>query len=243
MSLVERWDCISFYGIPIKALVRSPRGAYTDWSTFQSVAVNDEYNIKDISFKDGDVIIVLGAFVGATTLLLATLNKNLKIYAYEPLPQNFEMLKKNIELNECDNVYISPLAVSDKKEKLTLYWKDPWFGNTSVEKDFVLEKIHSVEVDTTTLEEIFKEHNIQKCRLIKSDIEGKEKEILENCPPRILEKIDYFIGEHHAIRKRDLYAFVKDIFDDIPCYCPACKRRDEHDSHLGHFWFKNKKVK
>ena len=58
----------------------------------------------------------LGANIGYITLILADLvGKNGQVYAVEPSPRNFEILTKNIELNNCaDRVSAYQLAISDK---------------------------------------------------------------------------------------------------------------------------------
>ena len=48
--------------------------------------------------------------------------KGIKVYCYEPLPENFELLKANVRLNKLgDRVKMFHLAVADKRGLLTLY--------------------------------------------------------------------------------------------------------------------------
>ncbi len=111
------------------------------------------------ALKVGDVAIDIGAFIGYYTLLFAKLvGDKGKIYAFEPAPQSFSLLKKNVELNDYKNIILENVAVSNKKFTKTL--------NKN-------EKIEYINLD-----EYFKTYN-GKVDLIKMDIEGAEKLAIE----------------------------------------------------------------
>src|SRR5690606_7188126 len=48
---------------------------------------------------DGSVVIDIGAGIGDFVLLAARTAKGTRVYAYEPMPDNFEMLLENIRAN------------------------------------------------------------------------------------------------------------------------------------------------
>jgi FkbM family methyltransferase len=59
-----------------------------------------EYYFKnDMEVTPDDVVLDVGAHVGIFSILAAKLGA--KVIAYEPVPENIELLKKNIELNDC----------------------------------------------------------------------------------------------------------------------------------------------
>ncbi len=63
--------------------------------------------------KNGDVVYDIGANVGIYTLLASRLVGNEgKVYAFEPLPENIEFLKKHLVLNDCRNTEVVESAVS-----------------------------------------------------------------------------------------------------------------------------------
>ncbi|MCG2725697.1 MAG: FkbM family methyltransferase [Elusimicrobia bacterium] len=72
--------------------------------------------------KKGDIVLDLGAHIGYYTLIFAKLVGNEgKVIAFEPSPNNFALLKKNIGINGYKNVILKQKAVSNKNENIKLY--------------------------------------------------------------------------------------------------------------------------
>ncbi len=129
-------------------------------------------NLIDKYLSDGAVILDIGANVGSHTVYWALERKAKKIYSFEPLEQTFEVLTKNIELNNLqDVVTISNKGLSNEncKAKVRIFWERN-VGGTSFMKD------QNGEYDFVTLDSL----NIpEKIDLIKIDVEGHEIEVLE----------------------------------------------------------------
>lgn len=59
-----------------------------------------ETNIVKEEIKKGDIVLEIGANIGYYTLIFAKLvGEKGKVFAFEPDPTNFALLKKNIEIN------------------------------------------------------------------------------------------------------------------------------------------------
>ena len=75
---------------------------------------NDYLNILKQNIHSGNIVLDIGANIGYYTLIMSKLvGSTGKVYAFEPEPKNFEVLKKNIELTKLDNVILEQKALSD----------------------------------------------------------------------------------------------------------------------------------
>jgi FkbM family methyltransferase len=128
--------------------------------------------VKDV-VKKNDVVMDIGANIGYYTLLLAGLvGDKGKVIAFEPCPDNFVLLRKNVEINGYKNVELIQAAVSNHtgKTKLHLYKNDNR-QHSICESE---ERPESIEVDAIKIDDIIKE-----CDFIKIDIEGAEGETIQ----------------------------------------------------------------
>src|SRR5215471_10782016 len=63
----------------------------------------------------GDVVYDIGANIGYISLSLAKrVGSKGQVFAFEPIPQNFDRLRKNIEINNINNVQLLKVAASDR---------------------------------------------------------------------------------------------------------------------------------
>lgn len=152
---------------------------------FDNIDVDNELKIKSYF-----TVIDIGAHIGVFTVYAAKQAK--KVFSYEPSPETFTLLKRNIEINNIKNASIYNYAVLDKKGKTKLF-----FGNTSMEDSLYKETNESTIVKKFSLKDIFDENKINFCHLLKIDAEGSEYEILRNTPDGYLKKINRIILEYH----------------------------------------------
>jgi len=124
--------------------------------------------------KKGDVVLDIGAHVGYYTLILADLvGVNGKVFAFEADKSNFELLKKNVEINNCNNVIVENLAITDKVGQIKLF--DVGESSNLTVSD--TGNIKFTNVNSISLDEYFKDYN-GKIDFIKMDIEGAEYSVL-----------------------------------------------------------------
>jgi FkbM family methyltransferase len=72
--------------------------------------------------KAGDTVLDISANIGYYTLIFAKLvGKNGRVFAFEPEPTNFALLKRNVRMNSYNNVVLEQKAVSNKTGKVKLY--------------------------------------------------------------------------------------------------------------------------
>jgi len=141
------------------------------------LSINKIYEENETNFlknliKKGDVVLDIGANIGYYTLLFAQLVGNTgKVYAFEPDPRNYQLIEKNIEINNFTNVVLVKKAVCAKSGNTTLYLMESGAHNT-LKKDHP-DTIDEIDVDLISLDDYFKTLPIIP-DFIKMDIEGNE---------------------------------------------------------------------
>ncbi len=124
----------------------------------------------------------IGANIGYWTFARNhILNDNISFYCFEPSSLNFICLKKN--LNRFKNIEIINCGLSNKTEIKTLsfpYWESEHKAtNTGLSSLYGNTNINAENVKLITLDDYFKNHNIQGNIYIKIDTEGYEFQVLE----------------------------------------------------------------
>ena len=83
--------------------------------------------------NEGDIFIDIGANIGWHTLFGALkVGKTGRVYAFEPVKTNYDVLVKNIQINKLDQVFPVCLAVSDLSETATIYCSPNNFGDNVI---------------------------------------------------------------------------------------------------------------
>ncbi|MBI4981597.1 MAG: FkbM family methyltransferase [Candidatus Omnitrophica bacterium] len=144
-----------------------------------SINKNYEPEIKRLvkeKIEKGDTALDIGANIGYYTLLFAKLAGNQgRVFAFEPEPNNFQLLKKNIEYNNYSSVTLEPLAVSDRSKRMRLCLnKNNQADNRLVDSSMP----NSIDVGATSLDDYFKDYS-GKIDFVKIDAQGAEAAIIK----------------------------------------------------------------
>lgn len=122
--------------------------------------------------KRGDVILDIGANIGYYTLIMArAVGETGKVYAFEPDPSNFALLKRNVEINGYNNVVILNKAVSNVSGETRLFLSENNMGDHRIWDAGDGRK--SVTVGVIALDDYF-DYKSTKVDFIKMDIQGAE---------------------------------------------------------------------
>lgn len=195
------------------------RDGTNDESTIIACFEEDHYGIMKENLKAGDVVIDLGAHIGGVTCLLATI-PGIKIIAVEALPENCEILKKNLEQGGANGteVVVHEKAIWSKsnQEVKICYGDDSESGKVHkyVGTIGVPGKRESYTAETISLLSIFRQEKIKTCKLLKTDIEGAETEAIGKAPKHVLKRIKKIKGEYHSGDYKQLLKDVGSIFKD-----------------------------
>lgn len=177
------------------------RAGTSDRNILNEVFIEDFYE-KEFNVKRGDVVVDIGANIGAFTILAAG-KKAGKVYSFEPFKQNYELLKQNVALNSFTNVDAINKAVYNKEgEKKLILAGGGNFGGNSFAKDHwqTKESENYETVKTISLNKFLTEKRIQRIDILKIDCEGSEYEILFNASKKTLSKIKKITMEFHNFK-------------------------------------------
>jgi len=108
------------------------RGKTMDGEIFKEIFLWKIYSPKGFETKEGDIVVDIGAHIGAYSLQAASKAK--LVLAYEPSPENFLILVENRELNKFRNLIPYPIAISGQRRHLKFFRKDDG-GRDSIYKE------------------------------------------------------------------------------------------------------------
>jgi len=174
-----------------------------------------ETEIIKNEIKEGDVVLDVGANIGYFTLIFAKLvGPQGKVFAFEPEPNDFNLLKKNVEVNGYRNVVIKRKAATEINGKIKLYLSKNNSGQHRIYESKEVSK-NFVSVDKIKLDDYFKNLPcFEKISFVKMDIEGSEIGAL-NGMTSILSKNKNLkiLIEYSPIQIRDYGAEPKALLD------------------------------
>ncbi len=127
--------------------------------------------------KQGDTILDLGVNIGYYAIMEAKKMKGIgKIYAIEPDPRNIEFLKKNIILNNIENlIEFEQGAISNKNGEAEFI-----LSNKTNLNAFALEEKNSSAINVSLYDFGDYLKNKDRIDLVRMDIEGHEIEVFES---------------------------------------------------------------
>lgn len=117
------------------------------------------------------VFVDCGANIGIYSLLLGKICQ--KGFAIEPSTDTYEILERNLQINDLDNVMSCQIGVGDKAG--TLYFTKGLDAVNHIVEDFSTVDCEQISVDT--LDAICAEEK-DLISIIKIDVEGHEREVL-----------------------------------------------------------------
>lgn len=163
------------------------RTSSSDFPTFLQVNARRGYEISEI---DPSVIIDCGANIGLSTVFFKNKYPKSKVISIEPEASNFDLLIKNTAVYP--DVNCLKRGVWNKKCYLKI--KDE-----NVDKwAFQVEESNSkTDIEAISIMDIVRENNIEFIDILKIDIEGSEKYLLDESAHEWLSKVKILIIELH----------------------------------------------
>jgi len=175
--------------------------------------------------KESRTIIDVGANIGLYSLIGAKASsRTSRLIAFEPIPDNVELFKRNIKLNKnvSGKITVVHSALGEDDRQLEVYLSKKSVGNHSVGGKKGRGYGEVIQVPQTSLDQYVKTHKLGKVDLVKIDVEGYDGYVLKGalktlkiaqpalmveCIPKLLANCDF-----------DYRDFGKILFDNYK-YC------------------------
>lgn len=149
---------------------------------FVSISGDGEFEVftADLALglaQESALFIDIGAHYDFYTLLVGTRQRSCRIIAFEPVPENYEILRRKVELNNLRNVELHNLALSDKSETRQLNVTEASECCGFYEHPLA-KSIKKIQVDAVALDD-FLGRLPNGAITLKVDVEGHELSVLE----------------------------------------------------------------
>ena len=178
-----------------------------------NMTIREDDIIEHFTPKQGDIVIDIGANIGRYTIISSKrVGTKGKVVAIEAHPGNFEILNRNIKLNQLTNIIPLNYAAYSKETKIKLYVPDEESGYTIYHTLMERTGKKFVEVNANTLDYLLQLNEIrqEEVNWIKIDVEGAEFEVLKGAT-NVLSKskdIALLIEVHGPDNYRPLVEFL-----------------------------------
>jgi FkbM family methyltransferase len=182
-----------------------------DSPAFDAFLKNNPHERGEVKFLESIVekgmnVIDIGANIGITAVTVGKkIGKGGKLYSFEPVPEYFDILKKNLSLNRLENVKAFQLALTDRVGIIDFYQKELSSG-------IVFEEgAKKFEVCTTTIDRFLIDEGIERINLINMDCEGSELLVLKGAKETLRKNKVRILCEIHHNFLRQLGQSTGDI--------------------------------
>jgi FkbM family methyltransferase len=154
--------------------------------------------LRYCTLAENPVVIDIGGYIGDFSLYCARYLNASRVIVYEPTRENYEVLLKNIELNDAGRI-ITPVnkaagisgdlvlnvqSLNDNEMHVSAYW---------------YEGCERRVVESVSLEQLYASHQLTHVDLLKIDCEGGEYDLLPEAPDAILDITRNIVFEFHQV--------------------------------------------
>ena len=200
-----------FKFITIILLNNSVSATSDGWPWLKGGKHGDEIKLVALFLPKNPIILEAGSHRGEDTKILSKKWPEGIVYGFEPCPEYYSQLKK--EVANLKNVFVFPFALFSSKGKRTFYKSTKWDGASSLFKDegngLDYHDI-SFEVMCVNLDDWAQENGVNAIHYMWLDMEGAELTALKSAP-KILSTVQAISLEANFQEFRKGMAQFKDV--------------------------------
>jgi len=133
----------------------------------------DELAIQLRLIDPGTTVFDIGGNFGWYACHVAKKFPTVKVLSFEPIPDTYKYLQKNVDLNSLSNIEAFPIGFSEQKGSFEFFYDPALSVNASLKNVAGTDKAQSVTCNVETVDKFVSEKNLQ-VDFIKCDVEGAE---------------------------------------------------------------------
>lgn len=182
----------------------------------KEIFIDQEYAFTSRNKKP--FIIDCGSHIGLSILYFKNIYPHARILGFEPNPENFRILQKNIRENKLEGITVLNAALSEKEGKdfLRVSFKKeaPWTWGDTIIKNMWGDEDENKKIDVKTVK--LSRYIDKPVDLLKLDIEGSEQKVLKEIAHK-LRLIKQIRMEFHGTSTTgdiNSYKIVKQLLQD-----------------------------
>lgn len=176
------------------------------------------------------IVLDIGAHMGNHALVMTQFSK--MVYCFDPLPANVDLLHRNKNENQIQNMQVFPYGLSDQEQTLP-FFKDAYTFVPDLQEGISPTNVLVCKVG----DDLLKEHHINKVDFIKIDIEGFEARALYGLKHTIQTSRPVVMMEWNNDHTREgfkQYDLFNTVFEN---YKILAMTHNHHKAYWGNQWY------
>lgn len=164
-----------------------------DQSVLDQIWIRNVYLADPTRIPETALVVDIGANIGGFSVFAARLARHGEVLCYEPHPENFRILQRNLQINHLHNVVALQMGVAGTAGQYDLSG-----DGASASMMYGHSMGEFIQIQCITLIDIFRQHSLDRVHFLKCDCEGAEYDIFLNISKAWLQRIDHIAMEFHA---------------------------------------------
>lgn len=128
--------------------------------------------------KENDIFFDIGANIGLFSIVVAKANATVRVHAFEPIPINVHLFQASLCLNKIESVKVNESCVGDYVGEVEFSLAAD-SAYSSIHDTGRLPEVKKLKTKITTLNNYVANNGVKKIDVLKIDVEGAEKLVLD----------------------------------------------------------------